>query len=97
MAANWKAIQEHWGPIALGIGVVVALVSAYATIFIQGQIKEAHSVATPIQAQFRTDLAIARKDAAHNKEGIEDLKDGQDKIEEKLDDLIQLMLKRGNP
>jgi hypothetical protein len=98
MATNWKVISEHWGPIGLGLVVVVALVSAYATLFIQSQIIAAHAVDTPIQAAFRTDLELTKNDAAHNKEGIDDLKDGQTVMNRKLDDLFKLMLeRRGGP
>jgi len=92
--SNWKAVQENWGPIAVGFAIVVALVSAYATIYIQSIVKEAGENLTPVQQEFKIDLALAKNDAAHNKEGIEDLKKGQTKIEKKLDDLITLMLKR---
>ncbi len=96
MSNSWKTVQDNWGPITLGLVVVVALVSAYATLYIQSEIEDAGANPTAIQQEFRVGLALAQKDAAHNKEGIEDLKDGQKEIDRKLDDLIQLMLERGN-
>lgn len=93
MSDFFTRLRDNW-PIIVGVSVLVSvLVSAYATLYIQGIVKAAiianNELVSPREQQFRLDLSQALDDAGDNKTGLE-------RMEGKLDRLIDLMMARTN-
>ena len=95
--SQWNKIKENWGPITTAGGVVVALLVAYATLFVQGQITAAgHPVSSTSFSELRLDVEVAANDAAHNKETLDRVDDALIRLEGKFDALTLLILEQRN-
>lgn len=91
-----QKIKEHWGVIVACAGVTFALLTAYATVFIDDRIKAAPARSEIVALQ--KDVGLAKNDAEHNKETLDRLVGAvgslDDKVDRKFEKLTDLIMER---